>query len=111
MDRRTKVMEFHGDEATEYAVLSRRWIDPHYEEMVDLAKVNAEDRSEIRQRLGYKKILDTRAQAVRDGYEWVCVDTCCMYMLFRLAYCSVQPEGSFVEESVQAALLGSVHIE
>ena len=32
-------------------------------------------------------------------------------MLFRLAYCSVRPEGSFVEESVQAALLGSVHIE
>ena len=26
VDRRTKVLEFGGDEATEYAILSHRWI-------------------------------------------------------------------------------------
>ena len=81
VDRRTRVLEFHDDEATEYAILSHRWIDPtevDYEEMVDLAKMNVEDQNEIRQRRGYKKILDTCAQAKRDGYEWVWVDTCCI---------------------------------
>ena len=81
VDRRTKVLEFRDDEATEYAILSHRWINStevDYEEIVDLAKMNVEDRNEIRRRLGYKKILDTCAQARRDGYEWVWVDTCCI---------------------------------
>ena len=81
VDRRTKVLEFRDDEATEYAVLSHRWIDPtevDYEEMVNLAKMSVEERNEIRQRLGYKKILDTCVQARKDGYEWVWVDTCCI---------------------------------
>ena len=81
VDRRTKVLEFCDDEATEYAILSHRWIDPtevNYEEVVDLAKMNTEERDEIRQRRGYKKILDTCEQAKRDEYEWVWVDTCCI---------------------------------
>ena len=81
VDRRTKVLEFRDDEATEYAILSHRWIDPteiDYADMVDLAKINVEERNDIRQRLGYKKILDTCAQAKRDGYQWVWVDTCCI---------------------------------
>ena len=81
VDRRTRVLEFHDDEATEYAIFSHRWIDPtevDYEEMVDLAKINVEDRNEIRRRPGYKKVLDTCAQARRDGYECVWVDTCCI---------------------------------
>ena len=81
VDRRTRVLEFHDDAVTEYAILSHRWIDPmevDYDEMVDLAKMNAEDRDEIRRRLGYKKILDACTQARRDGYGWVWVDTCCI---------------------------------
>ena len=81
VERRTKVLEFHDDEATEYAILSHRWIDPtevDYEEMVDLAKMNRQEQSEIRDRLGYKKIIDTCKQAKRDGYEWVWIDTCCI---------------------------------
>lgn len=54
VDRRTKVLDFRSDEATEYAILSHRWIDStevDYEEMVDLAKMEVEDRDEIRRRL------------------------------------------------------------
>lgn len=74
VDRRTKDLEFRDDEATEYAILSHRWVDPtevDYEKMVDLAKMNVEDRNEIRRRLGYKKIPNTCVQAKRDGYRWV----------------------------------------
>ena len=81
VNRRTKVLEFCDDKSTAYAILSHRWIDPtevDYEDIVDLAKMNVEERDEIRQRRGYRKILDTCEQAKRDGYEWVWVDTCCI---------------------------------
>ena len=81
VDRRTKVLEFGDDEATKYAILSHRWIDPtevDYEEMIDLAKMNKKESDEIRGRLGYKKLLDTCQQAKKDGYKWVWVDTCCV---------------------------------
>ena len=81
VDRRIKVFESRDDEDTTYAILSHRWIhltEVNYEEMVKLAKMNVEERDEIRRRLGYKKILDTCEQAKRDGYEWVWVDTCCI---------------------------------
>ena len=81
VDRRRKVLECCDDESTKYAILSHRWIDSmevDYEEIVDLEKMNVEDREDIRQRLGYKKILNTCEQAQRDDYEWVWVDTCCI---------------------------------
>ena len=81
VDRRTKVFEFCDDESTAYAILSHRWIDPtevDYEEMVDLTKMNVEERNGIRQRQGYTTILDTCEQAKRDGCQWVWVDTCCI---------------------------------
>ena len=81
VERRTKVLDFLDDEATEYAVLSHRWIgdtEVNYKEMVDLANMDKGERDEIRGRLGYKKILDTCQQAQKDGYQWVWVDTCCI---------------------------------
>ena len=80
-DRRTKILEFCDDDATKYAILSHRWIVPtevDYEEMVDLVKMDRQERDEIRGRLGYRKIVDTCKQAKQDGYEWVWVDTCCI---------------------------------
>ena len=80
-ERRTKVLEFHDDETTNYAILSHRWIDPtevDHEEMADLAKMDRQEQDEIRGRLGYKKIVDTCKQAKKSGYEWVWVDTCCI---------------------------------
>ena len=81
IDRRTKIVEFRDDEATEYAILSHRWVCPtevDYEEMVSLAKMDTQERDEIRGRLGYKKILETCQQANEDGYEWAWIDTCCI---------------------------------
>ena len=81
MECRTKVLEFRDDEATEYAILSHRWIDPtevDYEEMVDLAKMDRQEQDEIRGRQGYKKTVDTCKQAKHDGYKWVWIDTCCI---------------------------------
>ena len=81
VERRTKVLEFRDDEATEYAILSHRWIDStevDYEEMVDLAKVDRQEQDEIRGRQGYTKIVNTCKQAKQDGYEWLWIDTCCI---------------------------------
>ena len=81
VDRQCKVLEFRDDKTTAYAILSHRWIEDtevDYEEMVGLAKMDAEERDEIRQRLGYWKIRDACQQAKKDGYEWVWVDTCCI---------------------------------
>ena len=81
VDRRTKVLEFRDDETTKYAILSHRWIDPtevDYEKMVDLGQMDREHQDEIRDCLGYKKILDACKQAQTDGYEWMWVDTCCI---------------------------------
>ena len=69
-----------GDDKTDYAILSHRWNDTevNYKEIVDLAKMEGQKRDDIRERAGYKKILDTCRQAQKDGYEWVWVDTCCI---------------------------------
>ena len=80
VDRRAKVLEFVDDEVTEYAILSHRWIEQevHCDEVVKLAKMDEEERTEIRQRDGYRKILQSCNQAKKDGYKWLWVDTCCI---------------------------------
>ncbi|KAL4062249.1 heterokaryon incompatibility protein-domain-containing protein [Scleroderma yunnanense] len=80
VNRRMKVLEFRDDHDTDYAVLSHRWADPEvsYDEMIELAKMEREERDEIRQRGGYRKILASCEQAQRDKYEWLWVDTCCI---------------------------------
>ena len=80
VDRRTKVLEFADDEATSYAILSHRWIgqEVDYDEVVELAKMDADQQNEIRRRPGYQKILDSCRQAKDDGFKWLWVDTCCI---------------------------------
>jgi len=80
VDHRAKVLEFDDDEVTEYAILSHRWIEQEvdYNEVVKLAKMNEEERTEIRQRDGYQKILQSCKQANKDGCKWLWVDTCCI---------------------------------
>ena len=80
VDRRAKVLEFGDDEVTEYAILSHRWTEQEvdYNEVVKLAKMDEEERSEIRQREGYRKILQSCEQAKKDGYKWLWIDTCCI---------------------------------
>ena len=80
VDRRIKVLESRDDEATEYAIFSHRWIaeEVDYKEMVNLAKMDREEKDEIRERGGYQKILQSCEQADKDGYKWLWVDTCCI---------------------------------
>ena len=81
VERRTKVFDFCDDEVTEYAILSHRWIgdtEVDYEEMINLAKMDKQERDDIRGRAGYQKILDVCRQAQKDGHTWVWVDTCCI---------------------------------
>ncbi|KIM59625.1 hypothetical protein SCLCIDRAFT_1217575 [Scleroderma citrinum Foug A] len=80
VDGRAKVIEFCDDEVTKYAILSHRWIgqEVEHDEIVELAKMDNEKRDEIRQRDGYRKILDSCKQAKEDGYEWLWADTCCI---------------------------------
>ena len=80
VDRRAKVLDFGDDEAAEYAILSHRWVgqEVDYDEIVELAKMTVEERDEIRQRDGYRKILQSCERAQKDGYERLWVDTCCI---------------------------------
>ncbi|KAL4070122.1 heterokaryon incompatibility protein-domain-containing protein [Scleroderma yunnanense] len=80
VNRRMKILEFHDDNATDYAILSHRWIDQevNYDEIAELTKMEKDEQDEIRHRDGYRKILASCEQAERDGYEWLWVDTCCI---------------------------------
>jgi len=80
VDRHTIVLEFGDEEATEYAIPSHQWVggEVDYDEIVELTKMDREDREEIHQCDGYRKILDTCKQAQKDGYEWLWVNTCCI---------------------------------
>jgi len=80
VDHRTKVLEFGDDEVNQYAILSHRWMaqEVDYDEMVRLTKMDGKERDEIRQRGGYRKILQSCERAQEDRYEWLWVDTCCV---------------------------------
>jgi len=80
VDRRTKLLKSSDGEATEYVVLFHRWIkqEVDYDETVELAQMDGEERYEIHQRAGCQKILQSCEQAQKDGYEWLWVDTCCI---------------------------------
>ncbi|KIM70348.1 hypothetical protein SCLCIDRAFT_58393, partial [Scleroderma citrinum Foug A] len=69
-----------GEQVDQYAILSHRWTAQEVDckEMIKLAKMDGEEKDEIRQRDGYRKILQSCEQAKKDGYEWLWVDTCCI---------------------------------
>ena len=80
VDCQAKVLQFCDDEIAKYAILSHRWIGQEVEcdEIVELAKMDEDMKEDIRQRDGYRKIVDSCKQAEKDGYEWLWVDTCCI---------------------------------
>ena len=83
VDHQAEVLRrFLDDQVIDYAILSHRWTGPwqelDYNEVVGLAKMNKKERNEIRQRDGYRKILQSCQLAQEDGCEWLCVDTCCL---------------------------------
>ena len=66
-----RLQEFVGDSEPPYAILSHTW----EKEEVSLADMKAGQAAMLK---GYPKILGSCAQALRDGYEWVWIDTCCI---------------------------------
>ena len=80
VNTRTKVLECRDEARIDYAILSHRWIEQEvdYVEITGLAKMDRDDRNDIRNRDGYQKILKSCEQAQMDGYEWLWADTCCI---------------------------------
>ncbi|KKP04300.1 hypothetical protein THAR02_03577 [Trichoderma harzianum] len=70
-----EMADFISDDAIpQYAILSHTW---------GLGEVTYRDWrklsiSDVKLKAGYSKIMACRDQAVRDGLEWVWVDTCCI---------------------------------
>jgi len=71
VDRRTEVLKFSNDEATEYVILSHRWVREEVDcgKMAKLAKMAVEKRDEIRQR---KRSLSwTQTQSpINSAHSW-----------------------------------------
>ncbi|KAI6005391.1 heterokaryon incompatibility protein-domain-containing protein [Pisolithus marmoratus] len=73
------VLKELDDNSTRYAILSHRWgTEVGYEEMTELMKMEGRKRDKIRQRDGYQKIIKSCEQAMKDNYEWLWIDTCCI---------------------------------
>jgi hypothetical protein len=73
-----ELREFPNHDELPYAILSHTWAN---EEVLfqDIEGLNIETiPSRIKQKLGYKKIEACCAQAARDGFEYVWIDTCCI---------------------------------
>ncbi|KAI6145788.1 heterokaryon incompatibility protein-domain-containing protein [Pisolithus tinctorius] len=78
-DPKREILKELDDKDTRYAILSHRWgVEVGYEEMTGLMKMGEEQREEVRERYGYQKIIKSCEQAMKDGYEWLWVDTCCI---------------------------------
>ncbi|KAI6101089.1 heterokaryon incompatibility protein-domain-containing protein, partial [Pisolithus croceorrhizus] len=64
-----------------YAILSHRWEDGSevtYKEMIGLMKMDERKKNEVRERSGYQKIIKCCEQAMKDDFEWLWIDTCCI---------------------------------
>ncbi|KAI6135389.1 heterokaryon incompatibility protein-domain-containing protein [Pisolithus croceorrhizus] len=78
-DPEREILKGLDDEGTHYAILSHRWgAEVSYKEMTGLMKMAERKRDEVRQRAGYQKIIESCKQAMKDGYEWLWIDTCCI---------------------------------
>ncbi|KAI6024563.1 heterokaryon incompatibility protein-domain-containing protein [Pisolithus marmoratus] len=74
-----KVLKELDHKSASYAILSHRWgAEVNYDEMTGLMKMDEGERDEVRHRAGYKKIIKSCEQAMRDGHRLLWVDTCCI---------------------------------
>jgi hypothetical protein len=74
LDTKTITLSQQSDDEQQYAILSHRWGK-------DTEEVSFSDihNPEIaRRKKGYGKIKQCCEQALRDGYEYAWVDTCCI---------------------------------
>ncbi|KAI1451222.1 HET-domain-containing protein [Annulohypoxylon moriforme] len=66
--------EFFGDQIPPYAILSHTWEKGE----VTFQDWQNIDSKSIRKKPGFKKITETCRQAVKDGFDWLWVDTNCI---------------------------------
>ncbi|KAF2755470.1 HET-domain-containing protein [Pseudovirgaria hyperparasitica] len=72
-----------GTPDRKYAILSHTWIqeaseEVYYPDIRDIALRSDEENALLKGRRGWSKVSNTVAQAVRDGLEYVWIDTCCI---------------------------------
>ncbi|KAL2174185.1 heterokaryon incompatibility protein-domain-containing protein [Thermothelomyces heterothallicus CBS 202.75] len=77
-----EVEEFHGSEIPQYAILSHTWgaEEVTLQEVEAFARYRRSRREHARhmQKAGFSKIDYACRQAIKDGYRYVWVDTCCI---------------------------------
>ncbi|GFP59681.1 vegetative incompatibility protein HET-E-1 [Trichoderma asperellum] len=82
----TKALEFCdflGTDIPQYAILSHRWErdEISYQDMAKEMERNNNTwpgSTDVLQKQGYRKISEFRRLALKDGYEYIWVDTCCI---------------------------------
>ncbi|KAI6151182.1 heterokaryon incompatibility protein-domain-containing protein [Pisolithus tinctorius] len=75
----TEVFTELDDKTTSYVIVSHRWgAEVSYKEMIRLMRMEEQEREQVGQRGGYKKIVESCKQAMKDGYRWLWIDTCCI---------------------------------
>ncbi|KAI6002301.1 heterokaryon incompatibility protein-domain-containing protein [Pisolithus orientalis] len=77
-----EILKGLGHQFTSYAILSHCWGDEKdevkFEEMNGLAVMETHKKDDVKGRNGYKKIIKSCEQAMKDGYRWLWIDTCCI---------------------------------
>ncbi|KAI6020573.1 heterokaryon incompatibility protein-domain-containing protein, partial [Pisolithus marmoratus] len=77
----SRILKELDDGTTSYAILSHRWglgVEVTYEEMIGFMTLEDWKRDEVQKRYGYQKIIKCCEQAMKDGYKWIWIDTCCI---------------------------------
>lgn len=76
----TRIFEELDDNSVDYAILSHRWRkgEVNFDKMTRLMGMTEPHRNEVRQTAGYKKIINSCERAMKDGYGWIWIDTCCI---------------------------------
>ncbi|KAK4188581.1 HET-domain-containing protein [Podospora australis] len=69
--KRLELKEFFGRSAPPYAILSHTWAE-------DEVLFQHMQQGSAASRYGYRKVLGACAQAVKDGFEYIWIDTCCI---------------------------------
>ncbi|KAL2127420.1 hypothetical protein VTI74DRAFT_10763 [Chaetomium olivicolor] len=69
--KKLKVVEFHGHDVPPYAVLSHTW----EEEEVSFQDV---EQGLAKTRHGFGKVAGACALAIKDGFDYIWIDTCCI---------------------------------
>lgn len=81
VEHELEILKELDDKTTSYAILSHRWgtgTEVTYKEMTGLMKMEGQKGNEVKRRDGYRKIIKSCEQAMKDGHKWLWIDTCCI---------------------------------